>query len=247
MSQEKKTEDRREFEFETDDGIVKYYLGMPTSEQIRKADWHYSKIYNKALVEGVATEAEMMDILKTRNIYGPDYIKELETLQVTIALKLNEMEKAEDELPKTALAMEVKELRNKLFQWNQRITGPLSNTCERMAEDARTEYLTSAVVQHEDGSLVWPTYDDFVNEPDSRLLVKSRFEVILWTQGLDADILKTPEDAVIRGFAEAKEARKEAKALQAAVQESEQKADEAVQVAEEALTKKKKPAKKAAV
>jgi hypothetical protein len=68
MSQESKMSERRSFEFVGEDGTVTYYLGLPSAEQIRKADWHYSKIYNKALVEGVATEAEMLDILKSRNI-----------------------------------------------------------------------------------------------------------------------------------------------------------------------------------
>jgi hypothetical protein len=246
MSQVDKVDERRSFEFIGEDGTTTYYLELPSADQIRKADWHYSKIYNKALVEGVATEAEMLDILKSRNIYSPEYLKELDNLQVDIAAKITYMDDLTDDLEKMKLALEIKELRNKLYQWNLRVTGPLGNTCERMAEDARTEYITSVAVRKADGAPLWKSYDDFVAEQDAALLVKARFEVILWTQGYTADILKTPEDAVIKDVVDGRTARAEAKALQAAAQEAEQMADAAVQNAEESVTvaSKKKRSKK---
>ena len=82
------TELRRSFEFILDEEPETFYLEMPTSEQIRQAEWHYSKVYNKALVEGVTTTSEMMDILTTRGLYGPEYEKKLQDLQVSIALKI---------------------------------------------------------------------------------------------------------------------------------------------------------------
>ncbi len=238
---------RRSFEWMVDENTtVKYYLGIPTSDQIRKADWHYSKIYNKALVEGVATEAEMMDILRQRKIYSPEYLEKLENLQIEIALKINELSLIEDEREKSDLAMVVRELRDKLYQWNQRITGPLSNTCERMAEDAKMEYLTSVAVQMEDGTPVWETYDEFVEEPQQKFSIKCRFEVLLWMQGLEPDFLdKTPENVALSEIADAQKGRREAKQLQAAAQEAETAADKAVADADEAVSKKKPRAKKA--
>ncbi len=238
---------RRSFDFVVDENTTaKYYLGIPSSDQIRKADWHYSKIYNKALVEGVATEAEMMDILRQRKIYTPEYMSKLESLQIEIALKINEMAKIEDEVVKAEMALQIRDLRDKLYQWNQRTTGPLSNTCERMAEDAKMEYLTSVVVQMEDGTPVWDSYDDFIAEPNQRFSIKARFEVLLWMQGLEPDFLeKTPENMVLSEIADAQKARKEAKQLQAATTEAEQAADKAVADADAAVSKKKPRSKKA--
>jgi hypothetical protein len=199
-----KKEERRSFSFTHEDSSEgKYFLGMPTSEQIRKADWHYSKMYNKALIEGVATESEMVDILKKRGIVGEEYDKKKLELQVALVEKLTYMESAENMLEKGRLALEAKVARDELFQWNQRATGPLSNTCEQMANDAKTEYLTSVILQKEDGSLLWDSYEDFVAEASQRLAIKSRYEVMLWLEGLEQDFLEnSPEDIALRELAE---------------------------------------------
>lgn len=246
---EKQEDTRRNFDFQVDeDTTVKYYLGIPSSDQIRKADWHYSKVYNKALVDGVATQAEMLDILHRRNILGPEYEKRLEELQTTIAIKITEMQDEKNDVEKAQRALEIRDLRDKLYQWNQRATGPLSNTCEQIAEDAKLEYLTSTAVQAEDKTPVWASFDEFIGEENQRLLLKSRFEVLLWMQGLDADFLeKTPENLVIKELAENQEKQKEAKRLKAAAEESEKMADEAVELAEEAMVssrRKKRASKK---
>lgn len=214
--EQNKTDDRRFFVFKAGDEERKYFLGMPTSEQIKQAEWHYSKVYNKALIDGVATEAEMTDILRKRGIYGEEHEKKVRNLQYSIAAKTVEMEQEKDDRKRHELAVEVSKLRDELYQWNQRLTGPLSNTCEQMANDAKTEYLTSAVVQKEDGSAVWASYDAFLNEPDQALSLKARFEVLLWLQGLDSDFLEnTPENKVMRDLAD-KEEQKTSKALAAA-------------------------------
>lgn len=248
VNKEKADEVRRSFEFENDDGVSNtYYLGMPTSDQIRKADWHYSKIYNKALVDGVATLEEMMDILRQRNIIGIDHERKIEELNKDIAQKVVKMEDTEDEFEKMRLALEVRDLRNKLFRWNQRVTGPLSNTCEQIAEDAKTEYLTYAMAQNESGSPIWESFDQFLQGDDIRLSVKARLEVLLWLQGLDSDFLdKTPEGVVLKNAEESAKAKSEARRLQAAVQASEDAADKAVEEVESQIgTKKKKVSKKA--
>lgn len=210
-----KTEDRRSFDFTHDDGKeIKYFLGMPTSEQIRKADWHYSKMYNKALIEGVATESEMADILKKRGIIGEEYDKKKIELQVALVEKLTLMDVAEGALEKGKLALEARVARDALFQWNQRATGPMSNSCEQMATDAKTEYLTSAILQTEEGTLVWGDYDSFVAEASQRLAIKARYEVMLWLEGLEQDFLEnSPEDVVMRELA-VEEAKESAKLLE---------------------------------
>jgi len=196
---------RRMFEFVVDGENTNFYLEMPSSEQIRQAEWHYSKVYNKALTEGVTTTSEMMDILTKRGLYGPEYEKHLQGLQVSISLKIAEMHVAEG-VEKQALALVVQSLRDDLYRWNQRLTGPLSNTCEQMADDAKTEFLTSAVVHNEEGEGLWATYDDFISEENQSLALKARFEVLLWLQGLDSDFLdKTPEKKVLKKLAEEKE------------------------------------------
>lgn len=240
-------EDRRSFEFFIEDEAKNFYLGMPTSEHIRKAEWHYSKVYNKALVEGVATTAEMMDILTKRGLYGPEYEAKLNKLQVGIAESIIEMQATEDEAEKERLARKVEDLRNELYRWNQRLTGPLSNSCEQMAEDAKTEYITSVVVQYEDGSLVWKDHESFVTERDNQgLALKSRFEVMLWLQGLDADFLeRTPEQVVLQELALERAKQETEAAEQARLESVEKKQLKAPTAPKKKRAKKTAKAKKA--
>ena len=59
-AEEKKKDERRHF-LGPDETTI-YYLVPPNAEDIRGADWNYSKTYTKCLVEGITTSAEMMDI-----------------------------------------------------------------------------------------------------------------------------------------------------------------------------------------
>lgn len=186
-------------EFLAPDGINKYYITLPTSDDIRGADWQYSKIYTKSLVEGITTSAEMNDILLRRGVVGPEFDQRQKELTDELSNKVDKLQKTDDVEEKQLFAIEVSTAREELFNWNQRLNGPMSNTCEQMADDARLEYLTSCIVEKKDGSKVWSSLDDFLNERNQALATRARFEVMLYLQGLESDFLeKTPEALAMR-------------------------------------------------
>jgi hypothetical protein len=113
-----------------------------------------------------------------------------------LAKKVIKLEGAGDLDEKQLLAMEVANLREELFNWNQRLNGPMSNTCEQIADDARLEYLTSRITEREDGAKVWETYEDFLGEKNQALAIRSRFEIMLYLQGLESDFLEQTPEAV---------------------------------------------------
>jgi hypothetical protein len=193
-------EGRRKFEIENEDGSVdSYFIGSPSGDDIKQADWQHAKTYNQALKEGVFTQSEMMDILKHRGVIGPDYEVVGESIRAELAEKIILMERETDREKRIDFAVDVSKLRDDLFQWNQRLNGPLASTCENIANDARIEYLTSCVVQKIDGSKVWDSYEKFKDERDFALQTKSRLEVMLWMEGLGSDALtNTPENTVLR-------------------------------------------------
>jgi len=191
---------RRGFEFTDRDGkVVKYYIATPRADDITKADWEHAKAYNNALKEGVLTASEMSDILSKRNIVGPDYEDVGNTLRNTLQEKLVSMEQEKDREVRLRLALEVAAARENVLQWSQRKSGPMSHTCENIANDVRSSYLTSVVVQDEQGNKVWKTFEDFRSERNIAVQTRARFEVMLWMEGLDADFLdKSPENVVMR-------------------------------------------------
>lgn len=201
---------RRSFIFEDPSGEEQvYFLADPTGEDIRKSDWNYAKVFNQAMADGFPTHSQMLEVLEERGIVSPEYHTEVERVRIRLASALFRLENmgegdvGYDEQTKEGTALEVAEMRDKLFSLNQKVNGPLGNTCENMAEDARTEFLTSRIIQNKEGSKIWEDFETFRSEDNTGLCVKSRLEVMLWLQGLDSNFLEnTPEQAALRDIAQ---------------------------------------------
>jgi hypothetical protein len=208
-----------------------FYIAAPNAEHVRGADWQYSKIYTKSLIEGITTSSEMMDILLRRGIIGPEFDQRQAELTRELTAKVETLRLAKDLDEKQKLAIGVSSSREDLFNWNQRLNGPMSNTCEQIADDARLEYLTTCMIQDEGGKRVWEDYSDFLKEKNQSLAMRARFEVMLYLQGLEPDFLqKTPEAQAMKEI-EA-EIREKAKEALAKLEEG-LKAEEAKEAAEE--------------
>jgi len=204
MIEQKETqalEGRREFRDPVTSNL--YYIAAPTADDVRGADWQYSKTYTKSLVEGITTSAEMMDILMRRGVIGPEFEQRQKELTDELARKVVDLQAAADLDEKQQRAVEVSAAREELFNWNQRLNGPMANTCEQIADDARLEYLTSRMVQLKDGGRIWDDYSDFLTEKNQAMAIRARFEVMLYLQGLDSNFLdQTPEAVAIREIEE---------------------------------------------
>jgi hypothetical protein len=233
---DEKFDDRRDFL--GPDGITNYYIASPTADDIRGADWQYSKMYTKCLMEGITTAAEMMDLLRRRGIVGPEFEQRAAELSQELTDKTIALENAASMEEKRDLAIEVATSREELFQWNQRQAGPMNNTCEQISDDVRLEYLTACMIQTEDGKRVWESYDEYLKDQSQALAIRARFEVMLYLQGLDSDFLEqTPEAQAMKEI--------ESDILQQA--EAALKAVEALEKEEAEIEKTKtKPKKKAA-
>lgn len=233
--------DNRRF-FLGPDEETKYYIGTPTAEDIRGADWQYSKTFTMCLIEGITTSAEMLDILTRRGIIGPEFEQRANELAQRLAEKIALLDETTDMAVKRELSMSVARAREELFQWNQRLNGPMNNTAEQMSDDARLEFLTSAMVIKEDGSKVWDSYDSYLKEKSQALALRARFEVMLYLQGLESDFLdQTPEAQAMREVEQDIMAKADAalRAAEAVVEEEVQEAE-----AEKKETAKKKPTPK---
>ncbi len=242
---EEKTKDERRSFIGVDDGI-EYFIAAPNAEDVRGADWQYSKIYTRSLTEGITTNAEMMDILMRRGIIGPEFEQRATELATILNTKILALESSKNIEEKRELAVEVAQTREELFQWNQRLNGPMSNTCEQMADDSRLEYLTSCIIQRKDGSRVWDSYGTFLKEKSQALALRSRFEVMLFLQGLESNFLDQTPEALAMKEVEKDVVEKAEEALKAvqAVAAEETSLAELVEEEKKPATKKKPRKKK---
>ena len=197
MVEEKNIETRRSFL--GPNGETKHYVASPTADDIRGADWEYSKQYTRSLVEGITTSAEMMDILMRRGIVGPEFEQRANELAVDLGDKIDQLNLSTSDEEKRELSIDVSTARDTLFQWNQRLNGPMSNTCEQLSDNSKLEFITFCITQNEEGEKVWDSYDSYLLEKNDNLAIQARFEVMLYLQGLDSDFLdKTPEATAMR-------------------------------------------------
>ena len=193
---------RREFSIEIEGEPTTYFIANPTGEDIRKSDWQYSKIYNQAILDDLLTQSQMIDLLKKQGVISEDYANEVEETRSKLAAEIYKLESLPEEVTdvdREDSALSVATTRDELFRLNQRVNGPMGNTCENIAEDARVEYLTSRILQKKDGSKLWEDFKAYLDEENTALAVKARFEVMLWMQGLNSDFLETtPEQQALR-------------------------------------------------
>jgi hypothetical protein len=174
-----------------------YYINSPSAADIRNSDWNYSKVYSKSLIEGIYTASEMRDILKKRGIIGPEYDKRAQELSDMLESAITKMYTSGSDEEQRVSAEEAGEIRNEIFQWNHRLNGPMSNTCEQIADDAKLEFLTSCIISSDKDELLWKDYDVFLNETNQALSTRAKFEVMLYLQGLEPDFLETVPEAIV--------------------------------------------------
>jgi len=195
-------------------------------------------------VEGITTSAEMMDILMRRGIIGPEFEQRATELTTELNEKILALNEAKSIEEKRDLSIDVAQAREELFQWNQRLNGPMNNTCEQMSDDARLEHLTSCMIQAEDDKRVWDSYDAYLKEKSQALAVRSRFEVMLYLQGLESNFLEQTPEAQAMKEVEADIIQKAEEAMKA-VEALAKEADE-VKTATKKPKAKKAPKKKKA-
>jgi hypothetical protein len=198
-------EDKRTF---IHDG-EKYFIDNAGIDEVRQADWFYSKTYNEALLAGVTTMAQMQDILEERDIIGKKYEEKRVALIKELDEGIAELNSAKTLDEKKVCAEKVEDVRNRLFRWNQRASSPMSNSVEQLAEDARIEYLTSAMVKDSNGDKVWESYDEYKTTSNPTLAMRSRYSVMLALQGLAENFLETTPEALARKEIEEAESTKE--------------------------------------
>ena len=198
------------------DGETKYYIIPPTAADIRGADWQYSKTYTKCLMEDIPTSAEMLDILTRRGIIGAEFEQRANELAQILNERIGKLDAAVNFDAKRDSAVAVATAREELFQWNQRLNGPMNNTSEQISDDSRLEYLTSCMVVDSKGNRVWDTHALYLLETDQTLPLKARFEVMLYIQGLDSDFLENTPEATAMREVEASVIEKAREALEAA-------------------------------
>jgi len=131
----------------------------------------YNTAMSRCKAAGILTEKEALADAMSKELWSEDKDK---------LIKLNEMEvkrlKAQQTFYKhnkgrvISLSNEIKRLKQESNELTEQKYALLENTAETSASSIQNGYIVSRMVLKEDGSQLWPTYDDYLNESDSKLI-----------------------------------------------------------------------------
>jgi len=178
-----------------------YLLKQPPSKAVRDSKWRYSVVYNQALKEGLLTERQMTELLKSSE--DSDILEEgvssLTSLYLEAGILQQQLSEEEDFGTKRKLAEKLSDLRQEIFEEEASLRAPYNNTAEQRAEESRLEFLLFHMVYDTDGNKAWETEEDFEQEVDVVLIETAKTYLIYWMNDLPEDWQENlPETKVIR-------------------------------------------------
>tara|TARA_A100001515_G_scaffold144720_2_gene149714 strand:+ start:2405 stop:3289 length:885 start_codon:yes stop_codon:yes gene_type:complete len=190
----------------TEDGsTINVVVKKPTNDQLKEADIHKAKAWNKAFREGVMTKAEVEKIMVERGIWSEEKSK----VEARLTQEILELEKRlyrgdGKAAPKLSDGRDIAiEMRKKRIELRDLISERLAaddNTAESLADNARFDFLVYKCSYNGDTDQpLFPSYEDYNNRGSSRVAVTSAQLLARMIYDLDSDFEdKLPENAFLK-------------------------------------------------
>jgi hypothetical protein len=179
----------------------------PKNQEMKEADIHRAKAWNKAFKEGVMMKAEVDQVMRDRGLWDEDKATEEnklteEILRLERRLYIGDGKTKPKVSEGRGLALEMK---NKRFRLRDLISERISmdeNTAESIADNARFDYLVFACSFNvETGESLFESYEDY-NERGSNIEAITSAQLLAqMVYNLDSDFEdKLPENKFLKQF-----------------------------------------------
>ena len=180
--------------FDTDKyGLLQ--IRYPKVEENRLADWEYSKVFQQAVMDDIATNREMEEMIKKKKLWTKTDDNKIEKIREEIGKQLTVLSKMETEKNMIPIEEKIEGLRDEMFGLQQEKQKYFNNTAESKADEAKMSFLIHKCTEYADGSKsVWKTYDDFKNEEDQNTVNMIVYQFLTFINGLPADFLGSPSE-----------------------------------------------------
>lgn len=186
-------------ELKLPDGKI-VYIKNPGVIETQQADWEYSRIFNKALINGIMPRAALIEALKENNVLSDEEDNLINGIQENLTALSLDLEDAAKDLNKEKfeeLRDAITEERSKLYVLIQKRSAILSHCAEEKANEARIMYLCFSCTEKEDGTKVWATLDEFKAEKDVALVNNVVYTLMLMLNGISEDYInELPENKI---------------------------------------------------
>ena len=187
-----KHEHEAEVTFE-DESVRKIYVKQPTNDDIKDADIHKAKIWNKAFKEGVLTKKEVQKMMRDRGIW--DDKKQEEESRITKEILALEKKLYMGNGGKKPKVSEGRDIALKMIEKRAELRDLISermslddNTAESIADNARFDFLVSCCCFYSDtDEPVFEGYEDYNNRGSSSVAVTGAGLLAAMMYNLDSD------------------------------------------------------------
>jgi len=145
----------RYFEAEYNGVILNLSVRKPSNKEIDKADWEYSKYFNKAVTEGIIPQSAMLAILNNNSSWTDEdekYIAELTSKLATLEIELDNIDRETRDVGRLeAVRNELRVTRAILQEKRVEKQSYLFHTAEQKCEERKTRVLVALVTEYADG------------------------------------------------------------------------------------------------
>lgn len=184
--------ERREFTLSNNE---KYFVRLPTVAESQEGDWVYSRIFNKAIENGIPPQQLMLKRLMQQGVWTEGDEEQLSNLRISLDERLAELEDLLREENKDEKAIDkcrqaIADLRTAIFAQQQKLMALLSHTAENKAYDARNFAIVAMVTEKENGERVWKDQAAFEKERNYELIQTACFQYMALAAGLTEDETK---------------------------------------------------------
>ena len=177
----------------------------PTNEELKEADIHKAKAWNKAFREGVMTKAEVEKIMVERGIWSEEKSKKEARLSQEILDLERVLYRGDGKAaPKLSEGKNIAlQMRAKRIELRDLISERLAaddNTAESLADNARFDYLVYVCAYNgETEQRLFESYESYNTRGSSRVAVTAAQLLARMIYDLDADFEdKLPENAFLK-------------------------------------------------
>lgn len=175
------------FSMDIDDKKVEFKLKSPSFKDQREAQKVYNQAFSDAVKSGCIVRGRLDDLLKEQGLWDDKKEMQLNTLQHEILTCEQKLAKGGISLNAAkGVALEMRELREKLRDLISVRTNLDNNTAEGQADNARFNYLVSCCLVYSDSNKAYfPNYEDYLNRSAEPVAIKGAQVLASKLYGLD--------------------------------------------------------------
>ena len=181
-----------------------YKVISPTPKIREEADEEEVKVFSDGLRpkelggKGLLTQEQMEKILRDNKIWGDEEQKALDEVRARIVELLDKLEKEKGTKKFNKIYAKIKEERQKEQDLLSKYDYYFSRTVDARARNAKLMYLIANCIRNEDGTRIWPTFDDFKAEEDFEFVTEATKQAMSFFLNIDIDIFTYPEDKLLQ-------------------------------------------------